>query len=126
MSTETIDTLYMNIMFKSKNISIFAIYNSPKNSYLQLQKHLLPIIEKEYKLNKNIIIIGDFNVPYNSNTYLKLSSELLKYNLRQYVDKYTTTNSSTIDLIFTNLQVHKINILYAHWSDHNLLQFHIS
>ena len=29
MSTEIIDTLYMNISHKNKHISIFAIYNSP-------------------------------------------------------------------------------------------------
>ena len=32
MSTETIDTLYTNITLQKKNISIFSIYNSPKNT----------------------------------------------------------------------------------------------
>ena len=36
ISTDTIDTLYMNISYKNKNISIFAIYNSPKNTYAHL------------------------------------------------------------------------------------------
>ena len=40
LSTETIDTLYMNITSKHKNISIFTIYNSPKNTYKKLEKHI--------------------------------------------------------------------------------------
>ena len=125
MSIETIDTLYMNVTFKNKKISIFSIYNSPNNSYSQTEKHLIPLIQKEYSLNKNIIVIGDFNIPYNSNSYFKICSQLLKYNLKQHIHKCSTTNNSTIDLLFTNLQIEKINILYAHWSDHNILQFQI-
>ena len=87
MSTETIDTLYLNTIFKNKTISIFAIYNSPKNSYEQLQKHITHLINNKCSHNKNIIIIGDFNIPYNSPNYIKLCTDLLKYNLRQHVNK---------------------------------------
>ena len=52
MSIETIDTLYMNVTFKNKKISIFSIYNIPNNSYSQTEKHLIPLIQKEYSLNK--------------------------------------------------------------------------
>ena len=81
MSTEQFDTLYLNTIFKNKNISIFAIYSSPKNSYQQIQKHLIPVIHNEYSCNKDIILIGDFNIPYNSPIYMKLCADLLKYNL---------------------------------------------
>ena len=50
MSTETIDTLYINITFKSKTISIFSIYNIPKNSYLQIEKHLIQLVDKEINI----------------------------------------------------------------------------
>ena len=53
---------------------------------------------------------------------MKLCSKLLKYNLLQHINKYTTINNTTIDFIFTNLQIQTINILYAHWSDHHILQ----
>ena len=125
MSTEQFDTLYLNTTFKNKNISIFAIYSSPKNSYQQIQKHLIPIIHNEYSCNKDIIRIGDFNIPYNSPIYMKLCADLLKYNLRQHVNKYTTINNTTIDLIFTHLEIKKINTFFAHWSDHNMLQIQI-
>ena len=55
MSTETFDTLYINITFKSKTISIFSIYNSPKNSYLQIEKHLIQLLDKEIITSNNLI-----------------------------------------------------------------------
>ena len=122
MSTETIDTLYTNVTINKKNISIFSLYNSPKNSYDQLQKHLTNIMQEKITQNEKIIIIGDFNIQYNSSNYLKLCSHMLKYNLTQHSTKYTTINNTTIDLIFTNLQIEKINYFYAHWTDHNMLQ----
>ena len=122
MSTETIDTLYINITFKSKTISIFSVYNSPRNSHLQIEKHLIQLLDKEIITSHNLIVLGDFNIQYNSSNYMKLCSKLLKYNLQQHVNKYTTINNTTIDFIFTNLQIQIINILYAHWSDHHNLQ----
>ena len=125
MSTEIIDTLYMNISHKNKHISIFTIYNSPKNTYTNLINHLLPKIDNEYLINKHILILGDFNIQQHTNDYLKLSSKLAKYNIKQYIHNYTTINNTTIDYVFTNMQINKINILYAHWSDHNIIQLQI-
>ena len=125
ISTETIDMLYMNIHHNTKNISIFAIYNSPKNTYTNLINHLLPKIHTEYLINKDIIILGDFNIQHSSNDYIRLCSNLAKYKLQQYIHKYTTINNTTIDFVFTNMLIDKINILYAHWSDHNIIQLQI-
>ena len=46
MSREIIDTLYINISHQNKHISIFAIYNSPKNTYTNFTNHLLPKLQK--------------------------------------------------------------------------------
>ena len=126
MSTETIDTLYMNISHQNTNISIFAIYNSPKTTYTNLSKHLLPKIHKEYLINKNILILGDFNIQQNTNDYIKLCLNLAKYNIKQHINNHTTINNTTIDFVFTNIQINKINILYSHWSDHHIIQLQIS
>ena len=71
MSTEIIDTLYMNISHKNKHISIFKIYNSPKNTYTNLINHLLQKKDNEYLINKNILILSDFNIQQHTNDYLK-------------------------------------------------------
>ena len=125
MSSEKIDTLYINITFNKTKISIFSIYNSPKNLYHQFEKHILKTLENKIATNDNVIILGDFNIQYNSNNYIKLCSQMLKYNLKQHSTKYTTINNTTIDLLFTNLQVDKLNYFFSHWSDHNILQCQI-
>ena len=96
MSTEIIDTLYMKISHKNKHISIFAIYNSPKNTYTNLINHLLPKKDNEYLINKHIVILSNFNIEQHD--YLKLSSKLAKYNIKQYIHNYTTINNTTIEL----------------------------
>ena len=125
LSTETIDTLYMNITSKHKNISIFTIYNSPKNTYKKLEKHITTKIDKKIPLCSNTILLGDFNIQYNSPQYKKLYTKLSNYNLKQYVTNYTTINNTTIDFVFTNIPLQTINSFYAHWSDHYMIQFKI-
>ena len=70
----------MNISHKNKHISIFAIYNNPKNTYTNLN-HLLPKKDNEYLITKHILILGDFNIQQHTNDYLKLSSKLVKHNI---------------------------------------------
>ena len=125
MSTETIDTLYTNITSKKNNILIFSIYNSPKSSYNHFEKHINQILIQKVQKDENIIIIGDFNIEYNTKNYFKLCSQMSKYNLKQHSTKYTTRNNTTIDLLFTNLEIEQINYFYSHWSDHNILQCQI-
>ena len=62
----------MNITSKHKNISIFTIYNSPKNTYKKLEKHITTEIDKKIPLCPNTILLGDFNIQYNSPQYKKL------------------------------------------------------
>ena len=78
MSTETIDTLYINITFKSKTISIFSIYNSPKNSYLQIEKHLIQLLDKEIITSNNLIVLGDFNIQYNSRNLHEIMLKIIE------------------------------------------------
>ena len=116
----------MVINFKHKKIAIFSIYNSPKNTYTQFEKHITSAIENKYTLCQNIIILGDFNIQYNSNNYIRLCNKLSNYHLQQHVTKYTTINNSTIDFAFTNLELHSINNFYAHWSDHYMIQLQLN
>ena len=114
---------YISISHSNQKLSQYFQYITVyKNSYLQIEKHLIQLLDKEIITSNNLIVLGDFNIQYNSSNYMKLCSKLLKYNLQQHVNKYTTINNTTIDFIFTNLQIQIINILYAHWSDHHILQ----
>ena len=83
MSTETIDTLYTNITFLKKYISIFSIYNSPKISYHHFKKHINQILNKKVKRDENIIIIGDFNIEYNTKYQVSPGGSHLGVNWEQ-------------------------------------------
>ena len=115
----------MVINFKRKKIAIFSIYNSPKNTYTQFEKHITSATENKYTLCQNIIILSNFNIQYNSNNYVRLCNKLSNYHL-QHVTKYTTINNSTIYFAFTNLELHSINNFYAHWSDHYMIQLQLN
>ena len=93
--------------------------------YPHFEKHILQTLQNKITTNDYIIVIGDFNINYNSKNYVKLCSEMLKYKLKQYSKKYTTINNTTIDLLFTNLEVDKVNYFFSQWSDHNILQCQI-
>ena len=47
MSRETIDSLLINIEYNAKDITLVSVYNSPQNKYIEFEKHIIQIIEKE-------------------------------------------------------------------------------
>ena len=124
LSTNTIDTLLMNISYKKTDLTIFATYNSPKNSFSHFEKHITSLIEQQ-NISQNILLIGDFNLEYGSINYTKLCKKLSKYNMKQHIHKSTTINNTIIDYVFSNIKIHDIYTFYAHWSDHFLLQLQI-
>ena len=75
---------------------------------------------------KNIILLGDFNIQISSPQYVQLSKKLLKYNMKQNISNYSTIYKTTIDYIFSTIDIYNIQNLHAHWSDHNIIHFEIS
>ena len=126
MSRETIDSLLINIEYNAKDITFVSVYNSPQNKYTEFEKHIIQIIEKEQINAKNIILLGDFNIQISSPQYVKLSKNLLKYNMKQNISNYSTIYKTTIDYIFSTIDIYNIQNLHADWSDHNIIHFEIS
>ena len=126
MSRETIDSLLINIEYNAKDITLVSVYNSPQNKYIEFEKHIIQIIEKEQINAKNIILLGDFNIQISSPQYVQLSKKLLKYNMKQNISNYSTIYKTTIDYIFSTIDIYNIQNLHAHWSDHNIIHFEIS
>ena len=126
MSKETIDSLLINIKYNAKDITLVSVYNSPQNKYIEFEKHIIQIIEKEQINAKNIILLGDFNIQISSPQYVQLSKKLLKYNMKQNISNYSTIYKTTIDYIFSTIEIYNIQNLHAHWSDHDIIHFEIS
>lgn len=125
-SKENIDTLILNIKYNTRDITLISLYNAPNNQYSELENHITKIIKEENEINNNIILLGDFNIQICSPHYLQLSQKLLQYNLKQHISNYSTIYKTTIDYIFSNIEVYNIQNIHAHWSDHNMIHLEIN
>ena len=85
MSRETIDSLLINIEYNAKDITLISVYNSPQNKYIEFEKHIIQIIEKEQINAKNIILLGDFNIQISSHT---ICATIQKSTKIQYETKH--------------------------------------
>ena len=85
----------------------------------------MQVIKEEKKYTQNIVILGDLNINISSPNYIKLSHKLLINNMKQHILDYLTIYRTTIDYIFSNIEIQNIQNLHSHWSDHNIIHFEI-
>ena len=78
-----------------------------------------------FKTEKHVIIVGDFNINITSANYLKLTNLFKNYKMTQHIFDFTTKYQTTIDLLFSTNNIHSIQVLHAHWSDHNIIYFQL-
>ena len=45
--------------------------------------------------------------------------------MTQHISDFTTKYQTTIDLLFSTNNIHSIQVLHAHWSDHNIIHFQL-
>ena len=93
-----------------------SIYNDLFNEHLENFSH-----------KKEVLLIGDFNVNYNSNSDNKEFKSIITGNgFRQIVKEPTrvTDTSYLIDLVFTNCPVNKTHtyVIISSLSDHNMIE----
>ena len=125
-----VETLFMEIKNKGKNIICGTIYRPntfPKadlDVFITTLSEILHIINQE---NKNIILLGDFNIDLlKYETHMKTSDfldEIFSFGLLPVITKPTriTDHSATlIDHIHTNLinNLYKLGIIVTDLSDH--------
>ena len=125
LSIEKLDILLINISYHNNKITLLSLYNSPKNDYTYLHKHLNKILINIFKTEKHVIIVGDFNINITSANYLKLTNLFKNYKMTQHISDFTTKYQTTIDLLFSTNNIHSIQVLHAHWSDHNIIHFQL-
>ena len=45
--------------------------------------------------------------------------------MKQHILNYSTVYRTTIDYIFSNINIENVQNLHSHWSDHNMIHFEI-
>lgn len=73
--------------------------------------HLKPFVDPE----RNLIILGDFNIDLLAGHTNFLNFMKLNYKCRQIVQSITHDSGSQLDLIFTNIPNCETDLIEAFW-----------
>ena len=109
-----------------RNILIYNVYRPPSGKIEICIDHITSAMENELGIvNKEVILLGDFNINFQSKGSLetkKLIAWQNKFGLVQHIKGHTRTAKSSrtlIDLIFTNMDhCTDAGIINVHLSDH--------
>ena len=127
-----IEALLLEILFNNNKLNILLVYRSP-SSIKADDKIFVETLEKYLKLDMNLIVVGDFNLPKTDWNKLllsrkdKISSYFQELCLSQIV-KIPTRKNNILDLIFINKDLIKINykiINILPSKDHKQIEFEI-
>ena len=131
LEMDDIESIWLEIFIaKSKSILIVTFYRPPGSSvYIpnEFNKTFNDMLLNGTKENKEIIILGDFNVDYlkpNDNKEIKSIFQL--FGLKQLIKtatRITNESSTLIDLIATNnpQSISKSNVFATSISDHDMV-----
>ena len=107
-----------------KNIVLLNVYRRPSGSVENCLDLLGRVLADEVNLhNKELVILGDFNINYKTKAALdtkKLIAWQNRLGLSQHIKNSTRSSqnsASTIDLIFTSMD---------HWCSAGVIDLHIS
>ena len=105
------------------NITIIAIYRSPKISLTLLCHSLIEVLQS--MSSQYHVIIGDFNVNWMNELERRLLHNLFvtEQKYKQLISHYTTDNRTVIDHIYTNIPDLYLTsgILETYFTDHKAI-----
>ena len=119
-----------NINRNEKNMLVGYIYKHPKQTILNFfENHLLPLLEQLSHENKEVLIMGNFNINllyYDNKNTANFLDTVFSYSYLPFINTPTrvTDHSKTIDNIFYNNPILNITAgnISSVISDH-LIQF---
>ena len=104
-----LESLWIKICLKNSKSVLIGCYYRPQKESKYLTNNFGEVFEEQLtnivKTNKEIIILGDFNIGYNKTGHRDFKSSLNIFGLKQGITKRTRTteaSSTLIDLIITN------------------------
>lgn len=130
ISTNNIENMDV-LMFETTSHSFGLIYRPPSTD----TKSLSSILDMICSLNtrkKQLVIIGDLNLPSTTPSHSKAFIETMsELDFEQIIDFPTHIKGNTLDLIFLqrspdyNLNVSQPQAIPIPWSDHHLIRFNL-
>ena len=100
-----LECIWLEIKFKNKSY-LYGTFYIPPNSNQQIWDNFYHSIDLAFATNKDLILIGDFNINQNiRNPHDKIRTLLVQYDLHQLIKEntyFTENSSSLLDLIIVS------------------------
>ena len=122
--------IVIKIFIKNAKFILLACFYRPPEGSKYLSSNYNDLFNEHlenFSHNKKVLLTGDFNVNYNSNSDSKEFKSIITANgFRQIVKeptRVTDTSSSLTDLVFSNCPVNitHANVINSSLSDHNMI-----
>ncbi len=120
--TSKLEYIATQVSINSQNIQIVSVYKIPSCTLNEFKNEIVSIIPY-IDLAKPLVILGDFNFDLQSYHNQFLSFMERTFNSNQSVHEVTTKYGTTLDLVFSNLDVHS-EMIFCPWSDHYTISVH--
>ena len=119
-----LELLAVKIELGEKYVNVISTYRPPNSSLSDTMEDLDKIFEKIG--HHNTIISGDFNICLDKQDSIqkKFLGKIFENNFEQIVEsstRYTSTSSSCIDNIITNITEAKAHVTFHSLSDHQVI-----
>ena len=113
------------VPYKHQLLFVFGIYRPPSCSVSMFKKELFQHIGA-HDTNSPKVVIGDFNINIAHEDNRSFLIEMkARYNLTQLINKSTTTEGTTIDLVFSNISDLETQVITSTWSSHHMLTVYL-
>ena len=113
------------VPYKNQLVLVFGIYRPPSSSVSMFKKELFQHIGA-HDTNSPKIVLGDFNINVEHEVNCSFLIEMkARYNLTQLINKSTTIEGTTIDLVFSNISDLETQVITSTWSSHHTLTVYL-
>ena len=125
MQTPFLEICERRVPYKHQLVFIFGIYRPPSCSVSMFKKELFQHIGA-HDTNSPKVVMGDFNINVaHEDDHSFLIEIKARYNLTQLINKSTTTEEATIDLVFSNISDLETQVITSTWSSHHMLTVYL-
>ena len=114
-----------DIQYRDTMLCVLGLYRPPSSSLQKFKEELFRYISA-CGIQSKKVIVGDFNINVHGSLCHSFLQEMQqKFHLKQFVNKPTTFEGTTIDLVFSNLPDVSVVVLASSWSSHYTLNISV-
>ena len=123
--TPHLEICQCDMPYRDTMLSILGIYRPPATNLQKFKEELFQYVTA-CNVQSSKVIVGDFNINVKKDVSHSFLQEMQKkFHLRQFIQEPTTSEGTTIDLVFSNLSHLSVKVLTNTWSSHQTLSIYI-